>query len=74
MLRVTASPHVRAVLTDDEWDAIHRMNLDGFLLMLADSTRGPFTVKLAVNGLPRVRGEGSTIAAAIDSVVAQVTS
>ena len=73
MLRVTTTPHVRAVLTDEDLRTIYRLDLDGFLVMLADSKRGPFTVKLAVNGLPRVKGEGNTIGAAVASVLAQVS-
>jgi hypothetical protein len=73
MLRVNASPYVRAILTVDEWTTLNSLNLDGFLLLLADSKRGPFTVKLAANGI-RVRGEGNTVGEALASVVAQVAS
>ena len=73
MLRVTTTPHVRAVLTDDDLRRIQALDLDGFLMMLADSKRGPFTVKLAVNGVQPIKGEGSTLPAALASVLRQVT-
>lgn len=73
MLRITASPFVRDAITDEEWAAIRAVELDGFLVMLADSKRGPFTVKLAANGVA-IRGEGSTIRAAIESVIDQVAA
>ena len=74
MLRVTTTPHVRAVLTDDDLKRIYKLDLDGFLVMTADSKRGPFTVKLAVNGIPPIRGEGNTLGAAVSSVLAQVSA
>ena len=74
MLRVTTTPHVRAVLSDDDLRRIYALDLDGFLVMTADSKRGPFTVKLAVNGVQPIRGEGNTLGAAVSSVLAQVSA
>lgn len=69
-----ASPWARGAMTDAEWDTLRSLDIEGTLSLLADSARGPFHLRLNVTGMPEIRAEGSTVAAAIAAAVELVAA
>lgn len=73
-LAVYATPWARGAMTEEEWDTLRGLSILGTISLFGKSARGPFTLRLSVAGLPEIRAEGSTVAAAIASAVRQVAA
>ena len=71
-VRLFVTPWARAQMTDTEWRALRDLDIDASVHMFAESSRGPFTVRLDRDGFDRISAMRRTLPEALSAVIEAV--